>query len=346
MNILFTCAGRRNYLLQYFKEALNSEGKIFAADSSSFAPALFEADRAFVVPNVSDPKYIDTLISICEENRVNLLISLNDLELPILAANFDRFRQIGTFPLVSSERVIDICFDKWKTVEYATKIGISTPKTFLTLDDADKAINDNSLRFPLVVKPRWGSASICVEYAEDPEELNYAYHLAHKRLFRSFLSATSSVATTESLLIQEKLTGTEYGLDILNDLEGNFAAVFIKEKISMRAGETDKAITRKNSALAIAGEKIARSLEHIGNLDCDFFVNEKGIFLLEMNPRFGGGYPFTHAAGANIPEAMVAWLRGEKADEALFDIKNGFFSAKCDRVIYPANGFLNHKEVS
>jgi len=344
MNILFTCAGRRNYLLHYFKEALNGQGKIFAVDSSLYAPALYEADHAFLVPKVSELNYLDVLLDICTTNKINLLISLNDLELPILAFNFQRFRDSGVFPLVSSTNVIDTCFDKWRTIEFADSIDIQSPKTFLTLEDAERAIIEGTLHFPLVVKPRWGSASICVEYAEDEEELNHAYFLAKKRLSRSFLAQASSLDISRSLMIQEKLSGTEYGLDVLNDLEGNMVKVFIKEKVAMRAGETDKAITRKNALIKDAGERIGKALKHIGNLDCDVFLNEKGLFLLEMNPRFGGGYPFTHAAGANIPAIILSWLTGEKTDQTLLKARDDFFSAKCDRIITPANCSILKKE--
>ena len=63
MNVLFTCAGRRNYLIDYFRVALGGRGLIFAADSSSEAPTLQEADRAFVMPLVSHPGYHEHLLS-------------------------------------------------------------------------------------------------------------------------------------------------------------------------------------------------------------------------------------------------------------------------------------------
>ena len=84
MNVLLTCAGRRNYLVQYFREALAGNGQLYAADMDMTAPALQDADHAVQVPSVYDASYIDSLIAICSEHQIRMLISLNDLELPVL----------------------------------------------------------------------------------------------------------------------------------------------------------------------------------------------------------------------------------------------------------------------
>jgi carbamoyl-phosphate synthase large subunit len=171
MNILFTCAGRRTYLLKYFKEQLGNNDKILGADMQLTAPALSVADIKLQVPAVYAIDYIDRVLEICVEYHVDLVISLNDLELPILSKATDRFKAIGTFPLVSSERVIDICFDKYKTAQFVENLGLYSPKTFVDYDKAVEAINNGELQFPLCLKPRWGSGSIGIEYVEDMEEL-------------------------------------------------------------------------------------------------------------------------------------------------------------------------------
>src|SRR5580658_5119093 len=98
MNILLTCAGRRNYLVQYFKQALGKRGQVLACDSSTSAPALAEADQRFIVPPMDQDDYFDVLVSICRAQRVRLLLSVNDLELGGLARKASRFRDAGTFP--------------------------------------------------------------------------------------------------------------------------------------------------------------------------------------------------------------------------------------------------------
>jgi len=160
MNVILTCAGRRNYLLKFFQEALGNGGKVFAGDATLEAPTLQEADESFVLPPINHSEYCDTLLDICQQNQVRLLIPLNDIELPYLAKQRARFLEIGTIPVVSSPEVIDICFDKFATFQFLQKLDISAPKTYLSLTEARAAIQQGKITFPLVVKPRWGSASI------------------------------------------------------------------------------------------------------------------------------------------------------------------------------------------
>ena len=117
MNILFTCAGRRTYLLKYFKENLSEGDKIVATDMQLSAPALQVADVKLKVPAVYDPEYVNITLRICEEQKIDALFSLNDLELPILAENKARFEAIGVKAVVSDPKVIDIAFDKYKTAQ-------------------------------------------------------------------------------------------------------------------------------------------------------------------------------------------------------------------------------------
>lgn len=333
MNILLTCAGRRNYLLNFFQEALGNQGKVFAGDATIEAPTLQEADESFLLPRINHSEYFEKLLDICQQKQVRLLIPLNDLELPYLAKQRDRFLAIGTIPVVSSPEVIDICFDKFATFQFLQKLGISAPKTYLSLAEARAAIQQGEITFPLVVKPRWGSASIGIEYPEDDEELELAYRFVKKSIMRSFLAEVSSSDADRCILIQERLIGQEHGLDIINNLDGSYINTFVKRKLTMRAGETDRAVTVENEELKKLGEKIGQKLGHIGNLDCDVIVGQKGLCVLELNPRFGGGYPFSQMAGANIPAALIAWANGEKPDPSWLTVQGNIASSKCDRLV-------------
>lgn len=333
MNVLLTCAGRRNYLVQYFKEALAGKGLVHAADASGFAPAMQEADATLSVPNVDHPDYIDTLLNYCRKNDISLLISLNDLELPVLAHHRDSFISAGIIPVVSSEETTDICFDKWKTVLFAREAGIATPETYLRLSETLGALNDGVITYPVVVKPRWGSASIGIEYAYSEEELVSVFHLAHMRIKRTMLAKQSEMDEEQCILIQQCLKGQEYGLDVVNDLSGKNVAVFAKKKLAMRAGETDRAETVNNETLEAIGAVIGRKLGHIGNLDVDVFYDGEEYYLLELNPRFGGGYPFSQVAGADIPSALIAWAEGKGANSKWLKVSEGVASSKCDRLV-------------
>lgn len=333
MNVLFTCAGRRNYLLEYFREAMGDSGVLVAADMSKTAPAMAVADIAHVVSDVYADGYVDQIFRICQEEKIDLMISLNDLELPVLSPHRSRFEKAGIRMLVSDERAIDICFDKYKTVRFCREHAIGTPLTFLTLVEARKALESGELTFPVVVKPRWGSASIGLEFPADMEELELAYRLVSLRVMRSILSEASKEDAERSVLIQEKINGTEYGLDIFNDFNGKNVQVYVKEKLAMRAGETDKSVLRDKPDLEELGKRVGNALKHIGNVDCDVFEKDGRYYLLELNPRFGGGYPFSQMSGANYPAAILAWMEGRPFDFSTFSRRYDQAYAKCDTLI-------------
>lgn len=337
MNLLFTCAGRRNYLINYFRESMGANSKIFAADMQISAPALSVADVPIIVPDVYSEDYIEALVGACIKHKIDAIISLNDLELPVLEQNREAFDKIEVQLIISSKQVIEICFDKWKTFNFAKSNDILVPHTFITLESAKDAFERDNLKFPLVVKPRWGSASIGIEYAEDINELEMIYKFLSIKLKRTILSRVSGAEIDHAILIQEKIYGTEYGVDILNDFDGNTVDVYIKEKLAMRAGETDKAVLRNNSELERLAYKVGNSLKHIGNLDCDIFARNGEYYLLEMNPRFGGGYPFSHISGADFPSAICAWIEGKRFNTEVFKKKYDQAYAKCDTLIKVAN---------
>ena len=329
MNILFTCAGRRTYLLKYFKENIQEGDKVIATDMQLSAPALQIADVKLQVPAVYADDYISRTLDICKRYSIDALISLNDLELPILAEQKARFDELGVKVIVSDPRVIDICFDKYKTAQWVEGLGLNAPKTYVTLEDAKKALANREIAFPLFLKPRWGSGSIGLETVEDMEELNDVYQLLFKKIKKTIL-ATASVGE-EYIMIQEKLTGNEYGLDVMNDLDGNFIAVSVKQKLAMRAGETDKAVTVDLPEVRELGAIIGRNLGHVGNLDLDIMQRANGDYcVLELNPRFGGGFPFSYEAGVNLPKAILMWLRGEKVPVEILQPENGRMFAKND----------------
>lgn len=329
MNILFTCAGRRTYLLKYFKENMAEGDKVVATDMQLSAPALQAADVKLQVPAVYDPEYVNITLKICKEQKIDALISLNDLELPILAENKAKFEALGVKVIVSDPQVIDIAFDKYKTAQWVESLGLVAPKTYVRLADVKEALAKGEIEFPLFMKPRWGSGSIGLESIADMEELDIYYNLLMKKIKKTIL-ATASVGD-EYIMIQEKLTGNEFGLDIMNDLTGKNVAVSVKQKLAMRAGETDKAVTVDLPEVREMGKKIGEALGHIGNLDVDIMQRADGAYcVLELNPRFGGGYPFSYEAGVNMPKAIIQWVKGEEVDPAILQPEYGKMFAKND----------------
>lgn len=333
MNILFTCAGRRNYLIHYFKEIIGDGGKIIAVDGDATAPALADADIALTVPSVFDKNYVDSLLAIVLENRIDLIIPLNDLELPIMAASKEKFEANGAQVVISHPDVIDLCADKWKTYNFFRDLKIPTPRSFIKIEDVLEALAEKSVQFPMVLKPRWGFGSVGIQEVETQEELHLAYQLLLAKVNKTLMSSIASDTLQNPVLFQEKIIGEEFGIDIVNDFNGNYYGSYARKKLAMRAGETDKAKSVIDRQFCDLAEKIGKATQHMGVMDCDFFIKDGRIYFLEMNPRFGGGYPFSHEAGVNVPAMYLAWLQGNSKISENDNYRSGVVFSKCDRII-------------
>lgn len=328
MNILLTSAGRRTYLINYFKEALAGTGKVFASNSI-LTYCLEQADDYVLTPNIYDDGYITFLLDFCKKKNIQVIISLFDIDLPVLAKNKDVFKQAGIDLIVSDYNVTTICNDKWLTYEFLVKIGIRQTPSFINLDEAKKAIAEGVVSYPLFIKPRWGMGSIGIYKVENEEELNVLYKKLHREIFNTYLKYESSMDVDSCIIIQQAIKGQEYGIEVLNDLKGNYVTTFAKKKVAMRSGETDIAETVNPAQFEGIGRLISKNLKHIANLDVDCFVKDNGdIYVLEMNCRFGGQYPFTHNAGVNVPLQIIKWLRGEPTDKSITSQINGVRSCK------------------
>lgn len=327
--VLLTCAGRRHYLASYFKQALSGAGRLVGTDMDLSAPALQACDVVCKVPSVFSNDYLDVLKDLIVRERIHMVFSLNDLEVGLLAQNREALeRETGAVFYVPPPGTLDVCADKWLTCQFAKDIGIDTPETFLTVEEAAAALDSGRVRFPLIVKPRWGSASIGLQVVERLEDLSFAFEACHQAVAKSDLSALGS---EEGVILQEVIQGPEYGIDMLYGKRENFIDFAVKKKMVMRAGETDKAVTVAPDPFRDIVEKISRRLPHRGNLDCDFLERNGRFYLLEFNPRFGGGYPFTHLSGANHVQMLLDDFQDKVLETYRYRVGKAF--AKCDTLV-------------
>jgi carbamoyl-phosphate synthase large subunit len=333
MNVLLTCVGRRNFLVRFFKDALGHLGRVIACDASPDAPAFAEADEKIIVPPIDQPDYFEVLLSICREKRVRLIVSVYDLELPGLARHASRFHDVGTIPVVASPEIVATCQDKWAAYRWLRAHDIPTPRTYLTVEDASAAIACGALRFPLLMKPRWGNSSIGVELIESLSELKPVHEWGKIQLRRSILAKMTHADPDHAYVFQERIEGQEYGIDVVNDLNGNYAATLARRKLAMRAGNTDRAISVADPRLERIGSQLGRHLAHPGSIDCDVMATDRDCYVVDLNPRLGGGYPFSHNAGADLPAALIAWADGVEANPAWLKCQPGVLSSKGDSVL-------------
>jgi len=329
MNVFLTSVGRRAYMVKYFKEIIGNSGEVHVCNSDDKTVAFHYADQAVISPLIYDEQYVPFLLSYCRKHRIDLLISLFDIDLYVLSKNKERFAEIGTRVIVSDPSLIEMCNDKWKTYLFLKENGFCTPKTYLSLQRVLLALDSGELHYPIIIKPRFGCGSIALSVAEDEMALLYYFRRNTRAVSRSYLKYESAtVPEDEQILYQECLNGQEYGADIINDLSGQLRNVIVKKKIAMRAGETDIAETVDEPVVKTELIKLGQLTKHIGNMDCDVFLVDGKPYILEMNARFGGGYPFSHNAGCNLPKALVDWSSGREVDDSLLQAECGVLAYK------------------
>lgn len=328
MNLLLTSVGSRICLLSYFKKAMNGIGLLHAAANNNKSPAFQFADGSVVSPKSHDNKYIPFLLDYCSENHIDALVPFADSDLRPLALNKNLFEKIGVKVLVSDIETVSLCCDKWQTYNFCLKNNIKVPNTYLSVEDALFDIKKNKVSYPLVVKPRWGHGSLYVFEADDEDELGMLYRKTRKNSMTSDFAHEAGDQNDDIVLIQEKLKGQEYGMDVINDLDSNYRNSIIKIKYSMRSGSTECGEVISNADLKNLGVFLSERIRHIGNLDVDLFMEGNTPYLLEMNPRFGGGSYFSYLAGADLPLAIVKWLNKEFVPQNILEEKYGVMSYK------------------
>lgn len=299
LNILILSCGSRNKIVQYFKKEIGDKGIVIATDCNNLAPALYEADKHFIVPRMVDEGYLDVILSICKENKIKAVLSLIDPELSLLAKHKQAFLDIGTVPIVSDLNEVEMCIDKYRMFEFLTRNKIPTVKSYIDKEKFYSDVEAGIINYPVFVKPVKGSASINVSKVTSKEEIEL--------LFSRF----------DNLMIQEFMDGTEYGADVYIDMHSSDpVAIFIKEKIKMRAGETDKSVSVKNEQLFKLIKKFVKMAGFKGIIDIDIFKVNDEYYISEVNPRFGGGYPHAYESGVNVP-AMIINNINEKVNKGI-----------------------------
>lgn len=322
MNVLLTSVGRRAYMVKYFQEVLGTSGEVHVSNSDDKTVAFQYADHSVITPLIYDDAYIPFLLDYCKKNKIDILLSLFDIDLLILAKNKKKFEKIGTKVIVSEPEIVSVCNDKWKTYNFLKENGFNVPKTYLTLESVETAVKNNELDYPVIVKPRFGCGSISISVADNEEELRCLYKKAVNAVHSSYLKYESA-QENDVIIFQECLNGQEYGADLINDLSGKNKAIVVRKKIAMRSGETDIAELVDEPLIKNEAVRLSGITRHIANMDTDWFIVDGVPYVLEMNVRFGGGYPFSHMGGCNLPEAIVKWCRGEEVSESILSVRTG-----------------------
>jgi len=295
-NILILSAGRRVELVNCFKAArdrLNIKGKVIAVDISTTAPALYFADKYFIVPRISSNDYISSLISVCNDNDISLIVPTIDTELEKLAEYKSEIEKATKARvLVSNFEAVSVCCDKFKTAKFFEDNGFGYPKVV-----EKKDMETDNYNFPLFIKPLNGSSSINAFKVNNKKELDF---------FVDYIS---------NPIVQECITGKEYTVDCFSDFNGDIITVVPRLRIATRSGEVLKGKIEKNVQIIADVKRLVEAFGFIGQITVQCFLcDDESIKYIEINPRFGGGAPMSIMAGADSCENLYRLLKGEKLE--------------------------------
>lgn len=284
-NILVLSAGRRVELIQSFKAALKKhfpQSMVYATDlRPELSSACHIADGAFATPRVTDLGYIDYLLDLCRQYGIGMLIPTIDTELNVVAQSRERFSSEGINLVISNPKLVAACRDKRRTAEIFDLLGISQPKIY----------DRNALSFPCFCKPYDGSCSIGAKAIYTPDMLSAELLEDEKNMFMELIGKEYR----------------EYTIDAYYNRHGKLCCLVPRERIEVRGGEVSKGATRKNFVYNYLRHRLEGLPGGRGCMTFQVFANPEteSIKALEINPRFGGGYPLAYAAGADYPDWLV-----------------------------------------
>lgn len=315
MNILILSCGTRNKVVQYFRKALAGKGNVIATDMSPYAPAIFEADRFYLVPRITDPGYIDIVLDICQKEQITGALSLIDPELSLLAANRERFAQAGVMIIGSDYALCERALDKMEMYHWCVSHGYACAKSYTDKEEFFADVDAGKIGYPVFVKPVRGSASLSISKVYDRETVELLF------------------AHSEGLMIQEFLDGQEIGADVYIDLiSGEVVSIFTKKKLLMRAGETDKAVSFKDPELFDLIVRFVKESGYRGQIDIDIFRIDGRYYISEVNPRFGGGYPHAYECGVDHMKLITNNLQGKANPVCIGNYEEGLVMMKYNEI--------------
>ena len=315
MNILILAAGTRNKIVQYFKHTFSGIGNVVATDASMLGPAVYEADKYYIVPPITEEGYVDIILDICRKENICGVLSLIDPELSILSANQKKFESLGVTIIGSSYELCELSLDKMKMYEWLKSHGYNCARSWIDKKKFYHDVKTREVSYPVFVKPYRGSASISISKAEDKASIDFLFE--HR----------------SDLMIQEFLNGQEIGADVYIDMiSGDVVSIFTKKKLKMRAGETDKAVSFKDNQLFDFIERFVVEAGYKGQIDIDIFEIDGKYFISEVNPRFGGGYPHAYECGCDHMKLILNNLAGIANEKKIGLYEEGIYMMKYNEV--------------
>ena len=315
-NILCCNAGRRGRLMIDMRKTIGDSGNVVATDNWSVAPAIFFANKQYVVPKITHPNYIQEVLGICKKEDIKAIFTLIDPEIDLLASNKKKFEEIGVLPLCPSKQTADLCFDKYSMYLYLKNHGVNTPLTFHELDDFKAAYFKGEIQFPVFIKPRTGSGSVGAHKVNTMQDLENYY-----------------AENAFDYIIQEFMQG-DCDADAYIEYDSKeVVSIFSKKKIETRIGGASKTISFKDQRLFDFVQSFMHLFDFAGAIDMDFFFRDGEYYLSEINPRFGGAYLHAYGAGVDFFKLIINNINGVTNEVRIGDYDEGVLMLMYDDVV-------------
>lgn len=293
MNFLFCSVGRRGELIKDFKLSLDKDSKIIATDCVNTAPALYFADKQYIVPKITDTNYLETILEICKKEQIKAITTFIDPEIEILANNRESFEAIGVEVLLPYIETAKLCFDKFEMYKFLVEKNINTIKTYKDFTSFKLDYENGLCNFPVFVKPRTGSGSVGARKVNQYEKLK------------------EICDNEDNLIIQEFMDGLDIDADVYIDtISHKPVSIFTKRKLETKIGGASKTISFKDEELFNVIEDTIAHFKFNGPIDIDFFYKDGEYYLSEINPRFGGAYLHAYGCGVDFIKLIINNING------------------------------------
>jgi carbamoyl-phosphate synthase large subunit len=321
-NVLISSVGRRVVLVDLFRQALAAldvTGSVLGADASRLSAGFQLVDGSFVVPPCRDPAFVPQMLQLCRDLDVRLIVPTIDPELDPYAHHREEFEAAGTVVAVSSPDVVEIGSDKRLTHEWLIREGFPTVRQASVADVLD---HPEDWPFPVVAKPRFGSAAIGVALVDSPEHL--------------------SVLTQGSeYIVQAVASGVEHTVDVLVNRSGHPLCAVPRLRLEVRGGEVSKGMTIRNADIQSLASDVCTALPGAsGVITIQVFhdATTNALTVIEINPRFGGGFPLAWEAGARYPQWMIEELLGLPSTVVADGWRDGLVMLRYDEAVFVDRG--------
>ena len=330
MNVLISSGGRRVGLAKCFRESLTElgiGGRLIGIDATPYSSIAHFTDAFYTVPPCTHETFIPVLKQICEREQVDVIVPCIDTELPVYAAVKDEFHALGTTIAVSAPATVAISRNKQVTHAWLSERGFSVPRQSTP---ANVLAHGSEWPLPLLIKPSEGSASIGVQ------------------ILHSFEGLASAAQGRDGLIVQELIAGREHTVNVFVNGRGQCICAVPHLRIEVRAGEVSKAMTVKHPRLIEMVRKVVEALPGAYgalNVQC-FLTPADEIRIIEINARFGGGYPLAHAAGAKMTQWLLEDILGSGPEAFCDTWEDGLLMLRYDDAIFSSKANSAKPEMS